>query len=138
MAFLFQTTFILLGGYFATNTIARALFLKQNNVVNQVLAIMTRVKVVAHGYELICALDELWMRRNFGNKKAKYYASRQMRHMAKFLINLRNLDCLCLGNEVQAQLLWDFLVPSKYDIVVAAAVQLAYPYMDDVDDLRSQ
>ena len=60
-----------------------------------------------------------------------------MRLMAKFLMNLRELDCPSLGNEVQAQLLWDFLVPSKYDLVVAAAVQLAYPYMDDVDDLGS-
>ena len=52
-------------------------------------------------------------------------------------MNLRELQCPSLGNEVQAQSLWDFLVPSKYDLVVAAAVQLAYPYMDDVDDLRS-
>ena len=112
---------------------------KQSNVVNQVLEIMTRdeVKVVAQGDELICALGESWMRRNFGNKKAKYYASQHMRLMAKFLMNLRELDCPSLGNEVQAQSLWDFLVPSKYDLVVAAAVQLAYPYMDDVDDLRS-
>lgn len=50
--------------------------------------------------------------------------------MAKFLINLRKLDSP--ENEVQTQSLWDFLVPSKYDLVVAAAVQLAFPYMDDI------
>lgn len=32
--------------------------------------------------------------------------------------------------------MWDFLVPSKYDVVLAAAVQLAFPYMDDIEDLR--
>lgn len=78
---------------------------------------------------------ESWMRRNYGNKKAKYYASQHMRHMAKFLIHLRKLDSP--ENEVQTQSLWDFLVPSKYDLVVAAAVQLAFPYMDDIEDLRS-
>lgn len=32
--------------------------------------------------------------------------------------------------------MWDFLVPSKYDLVLAAAVQHAFPYMDDIEDLR--
>lgn len=35
--------------------------------------------------------------------------------MAKFLIHLRKLDSP--ENEVQTQSLWDFLVPSKYDLV---------------------
>lgn len=48
--------------------------------------------------------------------------------------NLRKLGSP--ENEVQTQSLWDFLVPSKYDLVVAAAVQLAFPYMDDIEDLR--
>lgn len=93
------------------------------------------VKIVAQGDELICALGESWMRRNYGNKKAKYYASQHMRRMAKFLIHLRKLDSP--ENEVQTQSLWDFLVPSKYDLVVAAAVQLTFPYMDDIENLRS-
>lgn len=98
-------------------------------VEEKVLEIMTRdgVKIVAQGDDLICALGESWMRRNYGNKKAKYYASQHMRLMPKFLINLRKLDSP--ENEVQTQSLWDFLVPSKYDLVVAAAVQLAFPYM---------
>lgn len=54
--------------------------------------------------------------------------------MVKFLINLRKLDSQ--ENVVQTQSLWDFLVPSKSDLVLAAAVQLAFPYMDDIEDLR--
>lgn len=110
---------------------------EKDSLVGQVLEIMTRdeVKIVAQGDELICALGESWMRRNYGNKKAKYYASQHIRLMAKFLIHLRKLDSP--ENEVQTQSLWDFLVPSKYDLVVAAAVQLAFPYMDDIEDLRS-
>lgn len=109
---------------------------EKDSLVGQVLEIMTRdeVKIVAQGDDLICALGESWMRRNYGNKKAKYYASQHMRLMVKFLINLRKLDSP--ENEVQTQSLWDFLVPSKYDIVLAAAVQLAFPYMDDIEDLR--
>lgn len=90
---------------------------EKDSLVGQVLEIKTRdeVKIVAQGDELICALGESWMRRNYGNKKAKYYASQHMRLMAKFLIHLRKLDSP--ENEVQTQSLWDFLVPSKYDLV---------------------
>ncbi|XP_033758006.1 uncharacterized protein LOC117340354 [Pecten maximus] len=122
-----------------------------SKLIKDVFAIMTRDEVseIAKSDELIVSLGDSWYQRNMGNAKAKYMASQHMRLMAKFLIQLRQMknkdSC---GNDDDDDdddddrrngdsALWDFLIPSQYNDIMQAALNISIPYIDDIQELKS-
>ncbi|CAG2200299.1 unnamed protein product [Mytilus edulis] len=82
--------------------------------------------------ETIVALGESWLRRSIDNReKRRYYTSQHMRLMGKMLLELRSLE----GEDEK-----DFeyyLHPSRFDMLVGAALQCCLPYMDDMEELKA-
>lgn len=126
---------------------------------NEVFSIMTRdtISTVAKSDRLIVSLGDSWLKRSVGNPKGKYYASQHMRLMARLLINLQSIhhdvqsrrlnDLESESSNIdqkendismeKVKSLWEFLVPAHFQDVMKAAVMCAYPYMDDIEDLKS-
>lgn len=80
---------------------------------------------------LIKELGKSWLRRNLGNPKAKQYASQHMCMSSRLLINLRTFDTN------KEKCLWHFLVANKFEQIIIASLNLALPYMDDIEEMKS-
>ncbi|VDI46116.1 Hypothetical predicted protein [Mytilus galloprovincialis] len=105
-----------------------------NLMLNEVFPsmIIDKVSEVAKKDETIVALGESWLRRSIDNReKRRYYTSQHMRLMGKMLLELRSLE----GEDEK-----DFeyyLHPSRFDMLVGAALQCCLPYMDDMEELKA-
>ena len=98
---------------------------------------MDEVSDVAKSDETIVALGESWLRRSIDNKeKRRYYTSQHMRLMAKVLIELRRLDQVD-GNISSDKTFADYMKPSEFDRIIAAALECCFPFMDDMEELKA-
>ena len=104
-------------------------------LLKEVFPIMTRDEAteIAQSDALIVALGNSWLRRNFDNKsKRKYYTSSHMRGAARLLSAGRKLG----GEKLKNATVHDLLKPKHFNIIAEAALQIASPSIDDLDDLK--
>lgn len=103
----------------------------RDQLIKEVFTIMTldSVGAVARNDELICKLGEWWlMSCNDNKKKRAYWASQHMRLMAKLLMEIKQDNVMTM---------WDVLRPSMFEALVAGALNVSLPDMDDFEDLKS-
>ena len=105
----------------------------REQLIKEVFTVMTsdNVGCVARKDELICKLGEWWlMSCNDNRKKRPYWASQHMRLMAKLLMAVQST------RQDMTLTMWDVLRPSMFEALVAGALEVSLPEMDE-EDLKS-
>ena len=104
-------------------------------LLNEVFPIMTRdnTSETAQSDSLTVALGNSWLRRNFDNRnKRRYYTSSHMCGAARLLLAVKKLG----GEQLKDVSMHDVLKPKDFNILAEAALQIASPSIDDIDDLK--